>query len=225
MLFDDYEWPLESRDSALHPARGIDNFLSVLSEEVEIVDKRYQLLVRKKSDPIVDFPLVPANTIPVVIAVDVRTMDHVVSVLQSIQRHVSAPSQLNIVLVDCGVTSREAIVSSLTAPVTWVLGDRSESQCGHLLAVHDLCPAQYHHFVYVSSSAPLFEDNIAKIWSFAPGVVSFAAYASSEGSASINPNVIVVNRARFVEEARGVYHDASTSTLVAKLSHNVIPSS
>lgn len=47
VIFDDYEWPNHERTSPQHPAEGIDAFVSVHREELEIVHCGYQLAVRR----------------------------------------------------------------------------------------------------------------------------------------------------------------------------------
>jgi lipopolysaccharide biosynthesis glycosyltransferase len=68
MLIDDYEWPTArneeearrgqppSQDHPAHPKRGIDAFLAAHSDELEVVHKAYQVLVRKTAPQAFRFP-------------------------------------------------------------------------------------------------------------------------------------------------------------------------
>lgn len=47
LIFDDYEWPEQPLDSALHPSRGIDAFLSVHAGEFVPIHRGYQIIIEK----------------------------------------------------------------------------------------------------------------------------------------------------------------------------------
>ena len=47
VIFDDYAWPNHARDSAQHPAEGIDAFCWAHRDELEIVHVEYQLAVKR----------------------------------------------------------------------------------------------------------------------------------------------------------------------------------
>ena len=66
LLFDDYEWPTKSSeypdnpetiDSIEHPKKGIDAFLSVHKDELDVVYKGYQICVRKNTTTRLGFPI------------------------------------------------------------------------------------------------------------------------------------------------------------------------
>ena len=66
MLFDDYEWPTKSTeypnnpetiDSIEHPKKGIDAFISLHKDELEVVSKGYQICVRKNTHARLGFPI------------------------------------------------------------------------------------------------------------------------------------------------------------------------
>lgn len=47
VVLDDYLWPDHPRDSAEHPAEGIDAFVNAHRHELEVVHKGYQLVLRR----------------------------------------------------------------------------------------------------------------------------------------------------------------------------------
>lgn len=49
MIFDDYGWERHPADSLEHPKRGIDAFLDVYNEELDVIHRKYQVVVRKKA--------------------------------------------------------------------------------------------------------------------------------------------------------------------------------
>ena len=55
MVFDDYEWYDQPHSSDEHPKRGIDAFLSVHKEQLEIFHQGYQMIVRKLVEPRFNF--------------------------------------------------------------------------------------------------------------------------------------------------------------------------
>lgn len=66
MLFDDYKWPVKSQDFPMnpvsiddieHPKKGIDAFLKVHKDELEIVYKGYQVCVKKEKEVRLGFPI------------------------------------------------------------------------------------------------------------------------------------------------------------------------
>ena len=65
MLFDDYQWPIKSSDfpnnpasihDIEHPKRGIDSFLEIHKNELDIVYNGYQICVKKSMEPRIGFP-------------------------------------------------------------------------------------------------------------------------------------------------------------------------
>ena len=66
MLFDDYQWPIMSpelpdnpvsMDDIEHPKKGIDAFMEVHKNELEVVYNGYQVCVKKKTEPRLGFPI------------------------------------------------------------------------------------------------------------------------------------------------------------------------
>ena len=66
MLFDDYDWPTRSSkypdnptslNDIEHPKQGIDAFVNIHKEELEIVQKNYQVCVKKSTNVRLGFPL------------------------------------------------------------------------------------------------------------------------------------------------------------------------
>ncbi len=62
MVFDDYCWPETDESSILHPKRGIDAFLLVHQDEVEVFHRGYQIML-KKLVPMRQGYLQPTDTI------------------------------------------------------------------------------------------------------------------------------------------------------------------
>ncbi|CAM9284767.1 unnamed protein product [Choristocarpus tenellus] len=113
MLLDDYEMPARSEqcphnpvsmDAPDHPKRGIDTFLSVAREEIEIVHKGYQVFVRKTIPQRYNFPSPQEETIPVVLAGDELFAKELAVALCSLIDTCSRPLDLRIIVIDIGLT-------------------------------------------------------------------------------------------------------------------------
>lgn len=116
VIFDDYNWDAEPKESMQHPQRGIDAFLELHRGEYERLTRPedYQVVLRKTSEMRIGF-LVPSSSttvstheafdyaINVVVATDsLYAMPTSVS-LSSLVRH--TPGRLSIYIVDCGLSA------------------------------------------------------------------------------------------------------------------------
>lgn len=177
MLFDDYEWPVQSRkyphnppslDHPDHPSSGIDAFLSLAGHELEIVSKSYQLLVRKSETCAgvnVGFPLTSATAVlPVVIVLDQETAEAGLAALAALNEEAAAAGrQLEIVVLVEAITGdqlQQSIRESqrpLGARITWVKLDVGKligldgAMRRIYLALHvgQVCPGRYEHALMV----------------------------------------------------------------------------
>ena len=74
MLFDDYDWPTKSSkypynptslNDIEHPKQGIDAFLNIHRDELGVVQKKYQVCVKKSTNVRLGFPLAgDVTTVP-----------------------------------------------------------------------------------------------------------------------------------------------------------------
>ena len=207
MLFDDYEWTFEMKDSPRHPKPGIDAFIKVLADEIEVISHTYQLLIKKKSPPVVDYPVVSEDTIPIMMVVTNDTLTKVASMIDSIVSHSASPSRLHFVLIDCGVGAEG--LKGFSSVATWVSGvgvcyaNNMHSETA-LLHVYDLCPTMHSSYIFVSSASRLITGDIVSMWLHAPSVASVAAFSLSDDFSEFSMEVAVVNRARFNSQAKVV---------------------
>jgi hypothetical protein len=204
MLFDDYSWALQDFTSLQHPRPGIDMFMKIVADEIDVLFADNQALIRKKVDAQVDYPIDDRTIIPIMMVAGRRTIGKVFSLILSMIASSTSPSRLHFVLVDCGA-NREAIPLALGLSLTWVPGVgvcRPEMLCSDmaLLNVFDLFPTKYAHFLFVSTSSPLVAGEIEAIWTFAPATADFSAPLTNGTVSSMN--VVVVNRANFAIKAK-----------------------
>lgn len=105
LMFDDYEWDREEVSSPNHPRRGIDAFVSVMAEELEVTYKGYQLIVRKTVRQ--EFPsrgpyLAQSRIVPVVFAVDEAYVKPLAVALRSLYESCTEPSQIHVMIAELG---------------------------------------------------------------------------------------------------------------------------
>jgi hypothetical protein len=207
MLFDDYEWGRVSTTSLDHPKPGIDAFLSIIANEYEVLRQGYQLLIRKISPTVLDYPIVSQAIIPILMIVTDATASRIASLIRSIITHSLAPSMLRFVLINCASSRRE--FEMLEVPLTWVPGFESCSAVtkflnASLLNVYDLCPTVYSSYIFVADTARLFTGDVSSFWQYAPAVASVAGFSLDPNRLELSMEVAVINRARFGPQAKVV---------------------
>ncbi len=205
MLFDDYDWPAFELSSLRHPKPGIDAFLAVLADEIEIIYKDSQVLIKKTSPPVIDYPVVAEGTIPIMMVVTNDTVAKVASIIDSIVSHSASPSRLHFVLIDCGGGAEG--LKGFSSAATWVSGagacyaNNMHTETA-LLHVYDLCPTMYSSYIFVSSASRLITGDIVSMWLHAPSVASVAAFSGNDDFSEFSMEVAVVNRVRFNSQAK-----------------------
>ncbi|KAJ3713930.1 nucleotide-diphospho-sugar transferase [Lentinula raphanica] len=126
VIFDDYNWDKEPKDSKHHPKRGIDAFLELHREEfVKLTEpEHYQVVLQKTSERRIGFLVNSVNGhgsaggdgggvmktafgygINIALIVDSAYAMSAAVVVQSVTKH--TPSRMTIYVVDCGLAEED----------------------------------------------------------------------------------------------------------------------
>jgi hypothetical protein len=113
VIFDDYNWDKEPKDSLHHPKRGIDAFMALHEGEYERLSSplHYQMILRKTSDMRIGF-LVKQRAerdayafgygIHLVLALDTQyAMPAAVTIRSAIE---NTPGRVTVYVIDCGIS-------------------------------------------------------------------------------------------------------------------------
>lgn len=229
MLFDDYDWPTHSaeyphnppsKNHPDHPAPGIDAFLSLVSHELTVISKSYQVLVKKTAvGPHRGIPLPSRHTLPVGLTIDAETQIHALAGLALLVEAAQKQQlQLEVLLLDLGDTDRESAEKALSAvPMTWMaarLDGYGRDMIGRrrhaALHMAEFLPGRFSHVLQLLSEVrqeallekPAQALAFVELWRRRPVEAAVAVSAAAPGAAVIQP----VKLAPFVKEL-GLRHE------------------
>lgn len=142
MLLDDYQWPERSEtyphnpisvEADDHPKRGIDAFLTVHANELEVLHKQYQVLVRKVVETGFNFPHPrEAKVLPACVFIVNANPFYIRGLKVTLKSLVDAcpdsrKPELHLVVIQFGVSSStqaevNSLVPSSSCTLTWIDG-------------------------------------------------------------------------------------------------------
>lgn len=172
LLFDDYLWPPDpegkdplrapfSFEHPLHPKRGIDAFLSIMAEELEVKWSGYQVLVQKKTEPCFNFP-VDKQRIPVVMAFDESYIKPAAVAIKSMVDHCSRPHDLHLLVVDLGISGEAKALLERLASIHWIDGVKGGLEWAKLY-MHRELPKWSRRYIYIDADI-LVTGDICELW-------------------------------------------------------------
>ena len=124
IIFDDYLWDFLPQDSPYHPKSGIDAFMMLHKNEIEVISSGYQMVIRKKQKMRIGFLIESSEPVdiggyayyhnPIVaLVVDASYAMPATVTIRSIAKHSSRV--VTFYIIDCGLGAddKERIMSSI----------------------------------------------------------------------------------------------------------------
>ncbi|GMH35494.1 hypothetical protein BSKO_03362 [Bryopsis sp. KO-2023] len=174
MLIDDYQlptgpdappWNPPNDQDINHPKRGIDSFLSLFKEELDILHSGYQVLVQKTSNVVFNFPV--RSRIPIAYICDEEYAVGLGVALRSLVDACSRPEDLCVFVIDLGLSKEtKTKLEGVKKDVHWI-EYKGESPAVAKLRLVDLLPTSIGQFIYMDADTLVLED-ICKLWDARP---------------------------------------------------------